>query len=222
MSWAGFAAIFAVFFLTHSVPVRPAVKSRVTAIIGTRGFALGYSALSVAMLALLIWSAGRAPYVQLWAQMPWHRHAAHLGMLTVCMILALAIARPNPLSFGGARSDRFDPSRPGLARWCRHPVLLALALWAGVHLLPNGDLAHVILFGVLGAFALAGGWLIDRRKRREMGHANWAALKNAVHQAPLAHAPASWPGLFLRLAAGGAAYAALIWAHPMIIGVPAS
>src|SRR6056297_4262202 len=221
MGWFGFTAVFAAFFLTHSIPVRPAVKSRILNRVGARGFAMAYSALSVAMLTLLIWSAGKAPYVQLWPQMEWHRHTAHLGMLAVCLILALGVARPNPFSFGGARNNSFDRTRPGIVRWTRHPILLALALWAGVHLLPNGDLAHVILFGVLGAFAFAGGWLIDRRKQREMGHANWAALKNAVHQAPLAHAPASWPGLFLRLAAGGAAYAALIWAHPLIIGLPA-
>jgi len=221
MGWTGFAAIFAAFFLTHSIPVRPAVKSRVVKMIGQRGFGLGYSILSVAMLALLIWSAGEAPYVQLWPQIEWHRHAAHLGMLAVCLILALGIARPNPFSFGGARNDRFDPARPGILRWTRHPILLALALWAGVHLLPNGDLAHVILFGVLGSFAIAGRALIDRRNRRVLGASRWAALDAARKAAPWFHAPRSWPVLFLRLLIGLAAFAALLLAHPHVIGVPA-
>ncbi len=221
MGWTGFAAIFAAFFLTHSIPVRPAVKSRVVKMIGQRGFGLGYSILSVAMLALLIWSAGEAPYVPLWPQIEWHRHAAHLGMLAVCLILALGIARPNPFSFGGARNDRFDPARPGILRWTRHPILLALALWAGVHLLPNGDLAHVILFGVLGSFAIAGRALIDRRNRRVLGASRWAALDAARKAAPWFHAPRSWPVLFLRLLIGLAAFAALLLAHPHVIGVPA-
>ena len=38
-------------------------------------------------------------------------------------------------------------------------------------LVPNGDLAHVILFGTFAGFALLGQRLIDRRKRREMGKA---------------------------------------------------
>ena len=221
MGWTGFAAIFAAFFLTHSIPVRPAVKSRVVKMIGQRGFGLGYSILSVAMLALLIWSAGEAPYVPLWPQIEWHRHAAHLGMLAVCLILALGIARPNPFSFGGARNDRFDPARPGILRWTRHPILLALALWAGVHLLPNGDLAHVILFGALGSFAIAGRALIDRRNRRVLGASRWAALDAARKAAPWFHAPRSWPVLFLRLLIGLAAFAALLLAHPHVIGVPA-
>lgn len=221
MGWTGFAAVFAAFFLTHSIPVRPAVKSRLVGRIGAHGFGLAYSALSVGMLALLIWSAGKAPHVQLWPQMEWHRHAAHLGMLAVCLILALGIARPNPFSFGGARNDIFDPTRPGLVRWTRHPVLLALAIWAGVHLLPNGDLAHVILFGVLGSFALAGRALIDRRKRRQLGVSRWHALDSARKAALPFHAPRSWPILFLRLLAGLAAFAALLLAHPYVIGVSA-
>ena len=221
MGWFGFTAVFAAFFLTHSIPVRPAVKSRIVNRIGTGGFGLAYSALSVAMLALLIWSAGEAPYVQLWPQMEWHRHAAHLGMLAVCLLLALSVARPNPFSFGGARNNRFDPTRPGIVRWTRHPILLALAIWAGVHVLPNGDLAHVILFGVLGGFAIAGRALIDRRKRRVLGASQWDTLDLARKAAPRFHAPRSWPVLLLRLLVGLAAFAALLLAHPHVIGVPA-
>ncbi|WP_417211696.1 NnrU family protein [Antarctobacter sp.] len=221
MGWTGFAAIFAAFFLTHSIPVRPTVKSRLVDVIGARSFGLVYSVLSVGMLTLLIWSAGEAPYVQLWPQMEWHRHAAHLGMMAVCLILALGIARPNPFSFGGARNDSFDPARPGIVRWTRHPILLALALWAVVHLVPNGDLAHVILFGVLGSFAIAGRALIDRRKRRVLGASRWDALDTARKAAPRFHAPRSWPVLFFRLLIGLAAFAALLLAHPHVIGVSA-
>ncbi|HKL06680.1 MAG TPA: NnrU family protein [Roseovarius sp.] len=221
MGWFGFTAVFAAFFLTHSIPVRPAVKSRILNRVGARGFAMAYSALSVAMLTLLIWSAGKAPYVQLWPQMEWHRHTAHLGMLAVCLILALGVARPNPFSFGGARNNSFDRTRPGIVRWTRHPILLALALWAGVHLLPNGDLANVILFGVLGGFAIAGRGLIDRRKRRVLGDTEWNALDTARRTAPFFHAPRFWPELCIRLLIGLAAFAGLLLAHPHVIGVPA-
>lgn len=221
MTWAGYAAIFVAFFLTHSLPVRPAVKSRVTAQIGAHGFGMAYSVLSLAMLTLLIWAAGEAPFVQLWPQLPWHRHVTHLGMLVVCVILALSIARPNPFSFGGARNDAYNPAHPGLTRWTRHPVLIALALWAGVHLLPNGDLAHVILFGVLGTFAIAGRHTIDSRKRRLMGEARWRELDQARRAAPRLQRPTSWAGLVLRVVIGVAVFAALLLAHPYVIGVPA-
>lgn len=219
MGWAGFAAVFAGFFLTHSIPVRPAVKARLVGMLGPRGFGLAYSALSLAMLTVLIRAAGAAPALQLWYQMGWHRHVAHLGMLAVCLILAFSIARPNPFSFGGAGNDTFDPDRAGLVRWTRHPILLALALWAGVHLLPNGDLAHVILFAVLGGFAIAGQALIDRRKRRDLGAAHWAARESARTAAPRLQRPLSRRGAILRGLVGLVAFAALILAHPHVIGV---
>jgi len=221
MSWLGFAGVFALFFATHSIPVRPGVKTRISERIGARGFGIGYSLLSMGMLALLIWAAGQAPFVSLWPQMLWQRHVVHLGMLVVCLILALAIARPNPFSFGGAHNAGFDPHHPGIVRLTRHPVLLALALWAGLHLLPNGDLAHVLMFGVLGSFAIAGRALINRRKRREMGAAQWKDLDAAVSHAPLLQWPRSWGGVLLRLLAGGGGFAALLMLHPLVIGVSA-
>lgn len=220
MSWTAFAAVFVAFFLTHSIPLRPGIKPRLVGLLGARAFSLCYSALSLGMLALLIAAAGHAPHMQLWPQTMWQRHAVLLGMLVVCLIVALALGRPNPFSFGGARNDQFDPARPGVVGWMRHPVLLALALWAGLHLLPNGDLAHVILFGVLGGFALAGRALIDRRKKRDLGQAQWSALWSATRHAPRWQRPVSWPGLILRLALGGVVFAALLWLHPHVIGVP--
>jgi uncharacterized membrane protein len=219
MGWAGFAAVFAGFFLTHSIPVRPCVRARLVGLLGRRGFGLAYSALSLAMLAVLIRAAGAAPYLPLWYQAGWHRHAAQAGMLAVCLILAFSIARPNPFSFGGARDDTFDPHRAGILRLTRHPILLALALWAGVHLLANGDLAHVILFGVLGGFAIAGQWLIDQRKRRDLGPAHWATLEASRRAGPRLQPPLSRRGAILRGLLGLAAFAALILAHPYVIGV---
>ena len=221
MGWTGFTAIIAGFFLTHSIPLRPIVKGWLTALLGRRGFGWAYSALSLAMLAVLIRAAGEAPYLPLWSPMPWQRHLAHLGMLAVCLILAFSIARPNPFSFGGARNDSFDATRAGIVRWTRHPILLALALWAGVHMLVNGDLAHVALFGLLGGFAIAGPALIDRRNRRETGLSDWAARNTARRAAPLFQRPLSLRGAVLRGLAGLIAFAVLILAHPYVIGVPA-
>jgi uncharacterized membrane protein len=221
VTWLGFAGVFAAFFATHSVPLRPAIRGRLVGTMGPRAFGLAYSALSLAMLALLIDAAGRAPYVMLWPTLPWHHHAVQAGMLLVCAILALSIGRPNPFSFGGARNDRFNSAHPGIVRLLRHPVLAALALWAGLHLLPNGDLAHLLLFGTLGAFAVMGGALIDRRKRREMGAEAWEAVWRETQYAPLVQVPQAGAGLVVRLLVAVAAYGALIALHPIVIGVPA-
>jgi len=217
MGWFEFALAYVVFFLSHSLPVRPPLRPWLQARLGASGFTLAYSALSLAVLAWLIAAAGRAPHVTLWDWTPWQVHIPLTVMGPVCLILVLSIGRPNPFSFGGARNEQFDPARPGIVRLSRHPLLLALALWAAAHVVPNGDLAHVILFGTFAAFALLGGRLIDRRKRREMGP-EWQRMRDRVADPPLVSATPSVRTL-LRLAAVIALYGALLWAHPFLFGV---
>src|SRR3546814_2601264 len=103
--------------LSHSFPTR-----RSSDLLGQRGFTLGYSLLSLAVLAWLIAAAGRAPFVMLWAWKPWHNHLVLAVMAVVCLILALAIGRPNPFSFGGTNNAAFDPARPGIVGWIRHQI----------------------------------------------------------------------------------------------------
>jgi uncharacterized membrane protein len=219
MGWTEYALAFAAFFLTHSLPVRPPLRPWLVGRLGPRGFGLAYSALSLAVLVWLIGAAGRAPHVPLWSWASWQVHVPLMAMLPACVILALAIGRPNPFSFGGARNEVFDPTRPGIVRLTRHPLLLALAIWAFAHIVPNGDLSHVILFGTFALFALLGGRLVDRRKRREMGAAAWLRLDRLRRSAHLLPRPRSFPDLGLRLLLAGGLYAALLWLHPMLIGV---
>ncbi|MGP1356471.1 NnrU family protein [Roseicyclus sp.] len=215
MGWGEYALAFGAFFLSHSLPVRPPLRPWLVARLGRAGFGVAYSALSLAVLAWLIGAAGRAPYVPLWDWAPWQNHVPLAVMLPVSILLALAVARPNPFSFGGVRNAAFDPGRPGVVALTRHPLLLALTLWAGAHVVPNGDLAHVVLFGSFAAFALLGGRLLDRRRRREMGEA-WHRLDAARRRWPR---PESWPRAAMRVAAGIALHAALLWLHPRLFGV---
>lgn len=219
MSWTGFAIVFALFFATHSIPVRPAIKSRLVSKLGTRGFTSAYSVLSLMMLWLLIYAADRAPFLPLWDIAIWQKYVTLAGMFAVCMLLAASIGRPNPFSFGGARNNQFDPASPGILRWTRHPLLVALAVWAGLHLLPNGDLAHVILFGVFLGFALLGQKIIDRRKKRTLGHSQWQNLTDEIRITPVIQRPQSIQFLCLRLVVGCLAYIALILAHTWLLGV---
>lgn len=213
MGWGEYGAAFAVFLLSHAVPVRPPVKPWLVARLGPQGFTLAYSVLSLAVLVWLIGAAGRAPHVPLWGWAPWQAYVPLVAMLPVCLIIALAIRRPNPFSFGGAENGRFDPERAGIVGWMRHPLLVALAIWAGAHLVPNGDLAHVILFGVFAGFALLGQRLIDRRRQREMG-GQWAALRAGLRPGPVWERSVIWRG-----AAGIALYLVVLALHPVVIGV---
>lgn len=167
--WLGYMLAFVAFFASHAIPVRPPVKARIVGLVGARGFTLAYSALSVAMLAWLIVAAGQAPHVELWPREPWQTWVPFIANAGAAILIALAVARPNPLSFGGARNAEFDPDHAGIVGWIRHPLLAAIGLWAAAHIVPNGDLAHVILFGTFLGFALLGMKMIDRRKRRQLG-----------------------------------------------------
>lgn len=215
MGWIVFAAALAAFFILHSVPLRPPVRPWLIARLGPAGFWIAYSVLSIALLGAVFVAARHAPRVALWGEPPHAGWIVLAAMILAGTILAFGLGRPNPLSFGGARNAAFDPANAGLLRWVRHPVLAAFLLWSAAHLLVNGDLAHVLLFGSLAGFSLMGMAMIDRRRRREMGEATWR--KTVVDMRGPRLRPT--PGTALRLALVLVAVAVLVLLHPWIAGV---
>ncbi|MGR3759871.1 NnrU family protein [Roseobacteraceae bacterium NS-SX3] len=213
--WIEFAAALVLFLASHAVPVRPPVRPWLVQRFGLKGYFLTYSLLSVAILVWLIAAAARAPYVQVLP--PWgiFRWAPLLAMPLACLLLAGGVARRNPLSFGGLGTRAFDPAQPGILAVSRHPLLAAMALWAGAHLLANGDLAHVILFGLFAGFAVMGMGIIDRRKQRQLGQAEWGRLSRNTAWLNLARLRPS------AAESGGALalFLLLLWLHAPVIGV---
>ncbi len=55
-------------------------------------------------------------------------------------------------------------SKGRMRTWLRHPMLTGVAIWATAHLLVNGDIASLILFGGLGLWAVASMVLINKRE----------------------------------------------------------
>jgi uncharacterized membrane protein len=215
--WMSFSAAFAVFFASHMLLVRPPVRPVLVNVLTPRGFSAAYSLLSLAILWWLVEAAQSAPYVELWPWAPWQNLIPLIAMLPVCLILAFSIGYPNPFSFGGWQNDRFDPRSPGLVKWMRHPILVALFIWSATHLVPNGDLAHVLLFGAFAVFSLAGMKILDRRRRRDMGE-NWYALQTRMQSAkPIAPLPVKT--MLMRGVAGLLTYVLLILLHPAFAGV---
>lgn len=217
MEWLNFALALAAFFASHALPALPGVKPALQLRLGRGGYGALFGILSLLVLVWVIVAAGRAPHVELWPQYPWMRWMANLLMPLAVLLVVLALGAPNPLSFGGRRTG-YDPARPGLAGVVRHPLLWALLLWSLAHLLVNGDLAHGILFGAFGLFCVLGMPMLDRRRQRELGLAEWQRL--AAHTANLPRpwrlAPALSPG---RLLLALVVWAALLAAHPHVIGV---
>ena len=213
------------FFASHVVPARPAVRRSLQAHLG--GFAYGaiYSAVSLAVLAWLIAAARNAPHIQLWDFELWQLWVPNLIMPFVCILIAFGLAAPNPFSIAGRGSASFDPGRPGIAGITRHPLLCAITLWALAHMVPNGDLAHVLLFGLFAVFGVIGMAALDERKRKQWGRALWeqrAAKTSAFPFAALFQGRIRFRDLHLeswRIAAALVLYMTLLGAHPLVIGV---
>jgi len=89
----------------------------------------------------------------------------------------------------------------------KHPMLAAVKAWAVAHLLANGDLGSMLLFGSFLAWAVA---RITVKRRNEV----------VDHGGPLAP-PSGWRNDVAALVIGTGAYLLfLIWLHPLLIGVP--
>jgi uncharacterized membrane protein len=89
-----------------------------------------------------------------------------------------------------------------LKRFTRHPMLWGVTIWAAAHLLANGDLAGLILFGSFGAFSLFDMWSANRRG---------AKLSSKV--VPY------WRDLLVVLI-GGIVYVGILHSHGLLFGVP--
>jgi uncharacterized membrane protein len=104
------------------------------------------SVLSVAAIVLMVMGFRAAPVIDLWTPPAFLRHLNNLLMLVAVWLLFIRYV-------------------PGLVRArIRHPMLGAVKAWAFAHLLVNGDLASVVLFGGLTAWAVADVILINRQE----------------------------------------------------------
>ena len=223
MAWIEFALAMGLFMVSHRLPAWIGVKDRLTASLGARGYTLAFSAGSLLLRWWVSAAAGRAPVVPLWDQALWHRWAVNLTMPLTVALAAFGVAAPNPFAFEG-RATGFDPARPGTGGRARQPLLWALTLWAGAHLLANGDLAHVLLFGPFLLLALLGMPVVEARRRRAVGPAEWQRLTAATSLLPLqALLQGRWrprrPPPLLRLGVALVGWAALWHLHAPVIGV---
>jgi uncharacterized membrane protein len=223
--WAHYLGVFAIFVLAHVLPTRPPIRGRLVALLGERVYLWAYSAVSIGLLYWLILAAGRAPALVLWGFAAWQAWVPNLVMPVVVLLAVGGIGVANPFSFGGDSKAVFDPARPGITAVSRHPLLLAIALWALAHLVPNGTAAHVLLFGLFAAFAVFGMVMLDRRRQRQWGEARFAELARNTSLWP---GEAWWRGRAgraldtlppQRLAIAAVVYLGLLLLHPLLFGV---
>jgi len=214
-----FLVAIAVFLAAHILPAATGLRGALIGRLGRRPYLALYSLVSLASIAWVIVAALAAPYIELW---PPSRGAALVpivAMPAACILFAAAALQPNPLSVS-FRSGLPDARRTGLAAPLRHPLLWAFFLWAGSHLVANGDLVSVILFGSLAVFSLAGMQRLESRARQRLSAADHAAAM-ALYEGSIGARLQRVGAVraFVEIAAGTLLYAALLHLHGPVIGV---
>lgn len=178
-----------IFLGVHSVAmVSPALRARTIQRLGEPAWKGLYALFSLVGILLICYGFGlaRLQPVVLYSPPTWMRHVALLLMLPVFPLFIAA----------------YLPGRIKAA--AKHPMLAAVKLWAFAHLLANGMLADVLLFGGFLAWAV-----MDRisMKRR--------SVPQVLRTAP----PGPWNDV-IAVVLGLAIYALLIeWAHVRMFGV---
>jgi uncharacterized membrane protein len=137
-----------VFLGVHSVRiVAPGWRDSMVGRLGEGPWKLVYSLVALAGLVLIVWGYGvarQAPVI-LWDPPVWTRHLALLLMLPVFVFIAAA----------------YLPGR--IKTTLKHPMLVGVKLWAFAHLIANGTLADLVLFGGVLAWAVADRISVKRR-----------------------------------------------------------
>src|SRR6478609_7748973 len=178
------------FFGVHTLTIQRKLRAQAIAAVGEGGYKIGYSLASFAGLALIIWGFAKyraTGWINIWNPPTALKHITVALMLpAVIMVVASYI-------------------RGRIYTTLKHPMLAGIKLWAAAHLLANGDLGSIILFGSFLAWAV-----YDRISLKHRTDAGGPPI------------PVGGPGNdLIAIAVGVVAYLALAFAfHPDVIGVP--
>ena len=148
-----------------------------------------YSLVAFAGLGLIIWGYGLARQQPLvvWTPPMGLRHASGLLMLFSLILLTAA-----------------NVPRNRIKTWVHHPMLLGTQLWAVAHLLANGNVADVLLFGGFLAWSVVDLYAAVQRDRA----------------AGVAYQGGTMPGTLLAIGAGVGLWLLLaFWLHGVLFGV---
>jgi uncharacterized membrane protein len=176
------------FLGAHTFTTLRDVRATAMGWIGESPYKGLYSLVSGAGLVLIVWGFARyrsGGYNPVWAPPGW-LHPVALVLMWISFVALAATYSPA----GKIKS------------LLRHPMLVGVKAWALAHLLVNGDLGSMILFGAFLAWAV-----YDRiavKRRGEVG-----ALRSDFSS-----------GDAIALIVGSIVYGAMFWLHPWLIGVP--
>ena len=178
-----------IFLGAHTFTTFRETRAAAIGNLGPQGYKGAYSLASLIGFVLIVWGFSRyraEGLIPIWTPPTGARHLTILLMWFA--FIALACMNKAPGRIRG---------------WLRHPMLVAIKIWALAHLLANGDAGGMLLFGSFLAWAV-----YDRiavKRRGDMGAPRVASFTRADA---------------IAIGAGTVAYVAMILLHPVLIGVP--
>lgn len=134
-----------IFLGLHLLPTFASARTTLIEKYGSGRYKISYSLLALVGIITIIVGMSYREFISLWVPPTWGKQAT-ITLMLPAVILLVAAEVPN-----------------NIKRFTRHPMLWGITLWAGAHLLANGDLASLILFGSFGGFALFDMWSANRR-----------------------------------------------------------
>jgi uncharacterized membrane protein len=177
------------FLGVHTLTTQRELRARVIASSGEGGYKIGYALVSLLGLTLIVWGFAHyraTGWIDVWYPPKAFKHITVALMLPAVILVVASYIRGR------------------IYTTLKHPMLAGVKLWAAAHLLANGDLGSIILFG---SFL---GWAVFDR----------ISLKHRADSGapPI---PVGGPGNdLIAVAVGIVAYLALAFAfHPVVIGV---
>jgi uncharacterized membrane protein len=178
------------FLGVHLLTTQRDLRAQVIAMGGESAYKIGYALVSAAGLALIVWGFANyraTGWIDVWSPPTAFKHITVALMLPAVILVVASYVRGR------------------IYTTLKHPMLAGVKLWAAAHLLANGDLGSIILFGSFLAWAVFD--RISLKRRADPG------------APPI---PVGGPGNdLIAIAIGVVAYLALAFAfHPVVIGVP--
>jgi uncharacterized membrane protein len=178
-----------VFLGSHVfVSMRPQ-RAAVVARLGELAYKGLFSLVSVVGIILIGWGFARyrsMGYIDIWQPPAWTRHVTLL-LVWPAIICVVAAYIPGDIK-----------------RILKHPMLVGVKLWAVAHLISNGDLGSIILFGSILAWAVYDRITLKRRSDPGAPPIPVGGRRND----------------FFAVALGTILYFVLgFWFHPWVIGI---
>jgi uncharacterized membrane protein len=177
------------FLGVHSLSIISSTKrDQMAARLGEWPFKGLYSLVAIVGLVLIVVGYGQARMDPTWLYQP-PAFLRHLNMLLMLIVFPALLAA-------------YLPGR--IQMTLKHPMLVAVKAWALAHLLVNGTLADVLLFGGFLAWAVVDRISLKRRPQRSIPQLPGSKLNDVIV-----------------IVGGLGLYAAFaFWLHPLWIGVP--